>query len=292
MKCSLCSLALIFSLLAGRVDATLVAYDAFLTGTDRAAGQYATGNVTISNTAILGWPAPPPNVAGSTAYSGTTSNYQIEAGASQNSPLVDYDTEVTPGGAQGQLNWIGASGDFNRNVIRNLSPIPSSNQWWMSIMVNRTGAAWANTGTANNRFVVGGFANALDSLNGLAIGYSNVSGDGVPDLVLRSNYNVLTTLIPDAPGNTVQFVIVKLIVDPVGLAANDEVSVWVNPTNVSSVAALGAPLVTMMQDVANSLTPFTASRFVSLGVSGVAKFDELRLATRFGGLFVVPEPCG
>ncbi len=254
-------------------------------------GQYATGSITISNVALLGYPPNSPSVAGTSSYTGSTSNFQIEAGASQNSPLVTYDTAVTTGGAQGQISWNAASNDTSRNVSRSLSTIPDSSEWWISLMVNRTSTGWSSTVPAGtntaNRFVVGGFANSLDSNNGIAIGYADVAADGIPDLVLRSNYQTLSTLATNPNANALQFVIVKLnlVLDAVTpTAANDTVSVWVNPGDITTETALGTPVLTVTQNVANSLKPFNSSRLISLGVTGVAKFDELRLATTLSGL--------
>ena len=153
----------------------------------------------------------------------------------------------------------------------------------MSIMLNRN--SWVAT---QNTAVVGGFANANDSNNGVAFGYSNATGDGVPDLVMRSNYTTLTPLVANVTANTLQFVIAKLNINTTGL---DTITVWVNPSDVSSEGALGLPITTITtHEVSNNLNnPFTRSRFVSLGITGPAKFDELRLATSLGSLVAIPE---
>jgi hypothetical protein len=269
MKLLLLTFGLSVTLVAGQARAVLVAADSFLTGTNRPAGQYGTGDIRSSGTTVLGWPA-------LSQYTGSTSNFLIET-AFQNSPAVTYDTE----GPQGQVSWNGGTTVFNRNAVRALSPTTTSSTWWFSIMVNRL-----NWTTTQNSFAVAGFTTDSSGSDGLQIGYSDATSDGIPSLVLRSD-NTLTTILDNAPSSTVQFVIAKLTLSTAG---TDSISIWRNPADVSSEAALGATSIPVLnQEISNLLNPFTHSRFESPGVSGFVKFDEIRLATDFESLVAIPE---
>jgi hypothetical protein len=260
-------------LLAGsNAWAALVAYDPFLSGDNRSAGEYTPGtDMRTMGAAALGWVGSGGVDGFGVAYSGTTSNFQANA-TGEDSVAVAYE-------AGGRMQWLGV-GNFpaDRNITRQLNPIPSSSEWWFSIMTNRL--TWAGT-PANNTHIVGGFTNAAG--NGLQVGYG---GDNA-DLILRSN-GINTVLSASVPNDN-QYVLVRLDVNTAG---NDTISVWVDP---ASVTGLGAPDVTITnQDLFSSLAPFTQSRFESPGQAGVAYFDEIRLATTFESVTGVPEPgcCG
>ena len=255
-------------------QANLVAYDPFLSGDNRGAGEYTAGNdMRTMGAAALGWQGGPPDGFG-IAHSGSTGNFQANA-LGEDSAAVSYEQG-------GRVQWIGVGNfPFNRNITRQLNPTPNSNEWWMSIMVNRLN--WAND-PANDTYVVGGFTDA--SGNGLQIGYDNSVGlDAAPDLVLRSN-GVNTVLAADTASSDNQYVLVKLDVD---VAGNDTVSVWVDPASVNPLGA--ADVVISDQDLTSSLAPFTQSKYESPGKSGVAFFDEIRLATTFQAVTEVPEPA-
>jgi hypothetical protein len=282
------AIALIAGIVTPRLSpATLVAADSFLTGSSRPLGQYPTGNITLPNsTANLGWTG---------QYTGTTSGFTVQNSAAQNAIPVTYDTDVTLGGTQGGLSWAGAGDATTRSIVRSLTTVAtSSTEWWMSIMVSRpAGASWGVSGTLSSpATVVGGFYTNASSFNGLSFGLSLSDGGAAPDLVLRSGpTSTLTTLKSDVPSEELQYIIAKLSVNSPG---NDEISVWVNPSDVSSEAALGTAISITGQDIANSLTPFLGSRFVTIGAgtarSGATIFDELRLATNLGSLVAIPEP--
>ena len=105
---------------AGSAAAELVAYDPFLTGDDRAAGQYTVGaDVRSQGAAADGWVGSQGIDGFGVPHAGSTSNYQVNATGNA-SPSVDYE-------AGGRLAWLGSSGSvFNRNVTRQLNPTPAS----------------------------------------------------------------------------------------------------------------------------------------------------------------------
>ncbi len=268
--------------LAPFAEGALVAYDPFLIGPNRAAGEYtppptvpaSAADIRQQGAAAFGWVGTMGIDGFGVAHTGSTSNYQVNA-TGENSTAVDYEQG-------GRLAWLGSSNSvFNRNIERQLNPTPASSTWWFSIMTNRL--AWpASASQIGNGYVVGGFTNAANS--GLQVGFDDTLGNDIPDLVLRAG-GVNTVLLADAPSSDNQFVIVKLDVNTAG---NDTISVWTDPATVSP---LGAPsLVLNTLNVSDSLTPFTKSRYESPAQSGVTYWDEIRLATDLPSLIGVPVP--
>lgn len=254
---------------AGAASGTLVAYDPFLTGSDRGAGEYTAGNdMRTMGAAALGWVGTSGIDGFGAAHAGTTSNFSANA-LGEDSTAVSYE-------GTGRLQWGGVGNfPFDRNLTRQLNPIPSSSTYWMSIMVNRLGSGWDGTG---NTYAVGGFTDG--SGDGLQVGYDNTADD-TPDLVLRMG-GVNEVLLADAPSSDNQFVIIKLDINTSG---NDTVEVWVDPDSVfdaSDITFTGT-------NVTDSLTPFTQSKYESPGKSGNTFFDEIRLSTTFEAL--IPEPA-
>lgn len=266
-KTPLLTTAFAMSAFAGSVSAELVAYDPFLSGGDRGAGEYSPGvDMRTMGAAALGWVGTSGLDGFGVAHTGSTSNFQANA-AGEDSAAVSYEQG-------GRLQWLGAGSAFDRNLERQLNPTVASSEWWMSIMVNRL--AWT---AANNSYAVGGFTN--DANNGLQVGYDNSAGDTAPDLILRvGGQNIV--LAADTASSDNQLVIVRLDV----VAGLDTISVWIDPDNVNDAA----DLVLTNIDLTDSQTPFTQSRYESPGSSGNTFFDELRLATTFEDVNGVPEP--
>ncbi len=259
-------IATLVLLCPGRADAVLVAYDPFLTGDNRLLGQYTAGlAIREQGAAALGWVGTDGIDGFAVQAMGTSGNFRGNAG-SENSPAVTYEQA-------GRMEWLGVGDDpFDRNITRQLNPIPQSSEWWFSIMVNRLG--WVDPPLATtSTFVVGGFTDATG--NGLQVGYDDTAGDGTPNLVLRTNSENFT-LIENAAANDNRLVLVKLEINTSG---NDTLSIWADP---STLNPLGSPTVIIdNQDVFSELGPFTQSKFESPAQSGPAFFDEIRLATTF-----------
>jgi hypothetical protein len=259
--------------LVSELQADLIAYDPFLSGSNRAAGEYTAGtDMRTMGAAAIGWAGTGGIDGFGVAHAGTTGNFQANA-TGENSAAVSYE-------AGGRMQWLGVGNTpADRNLTRQLNPTASSSEWWFSIQTNRL--AWANSAT--NTFVVGGFANATG--NGLQIGYDATGAADTtnPNLVIRSGGT--NTFLSSTVANDNQYVLVRLDINTAG---NDLISVWVDPTSVEN---LGAASVTINnQNVSDSLTPFTQSRYQSPGQSGVVFFDEIRLATSFTSITAVPEP--
>jgi len=245
----------------------LQAVDPFLSGDSRAAGEYTSGvDVRTQGAAAAGWVGTSGIDGYGVAHTGTTANFQSNA-TGENNSAVTYEQG-------GRLQWIGV-GDFpfDRKITRQLNPVPSSTEWWVSVMVNRLG--WSSSSA--NTFAVGGFTGASGS--GLQVGYDDqLANDFTPDLVVRLG-GANRVIETDAPANSSRLVLMQLLVNTTG---NDTVSVWDNPSGVDPLGA--ADFVWNDVNVTDSLTPFTQSNYESPGQSGVAYFDEVRLATNLAGV--------
>ncbi|MEN1678664.1 MAG: hypothetical protein AAGJ46_03675 [Planctomycetota bacterium] len=252
--------------------ATLVAYDPFLSGNNRGAGEYTPGtDMRTMGAAALGWVGTSGIDGFGISHAGSTGNFQANA-LGEDSTAVNYEQG-------GRMQWLGVGNfPFDRNLTRQLNPIPASSTYWMSIMVNRLG--WADSTT--NTFAVGGFTDA--SGNGLQVGYDDTAGNNIPDLVLRVN-GVNNVLAADVPSSDNQLVVVRLDIDTAGV---ETITAWADP---ASVQALPAPSLVLNEELTSSLSPFTQSKYESPGQSGAVFFDEIRLATNLTSLTVVPEPA-
>jgi hypothetical protein len=196
----------------------------------------------------------------------TTANFQPNA-TGENNATATFERG-------GRLQWLGVP-DFpaDRTATRQLKPMPGSSEWWISILVNRSG--W--TSSAANTYIVGGFTDS--SGDGLQVGYDDqLTNDSVPDLVVRVG-GANRVIEVDAPANSSRWILIQLLVNESG---NDTVSIWNNP---SAVDPLGpADIVWVDVNVSDSSSPFTQSKYESPGQSGVAYFDEVRLATSLDGI--------
>lgn len=258
------------------VLAELVAYDPFLSGTNRGAGEYTAGmDLRTMGPYALGFaPGTGETLDGfGQSWAGTSGNWQANAGG-EDSAVVEYE-------AGGRVQWIGVGNfPFDRNVTRQLKTgQPASGEWWTSIMVNRLSNGWVTTGDPT--YVVGGFTDAAG--NGLQVGYDDSDADGDPSLVLRVNGSN-TVLSPTTNSSDNIYVLMQLIVDESG---DDTINYWIDPDTLNPAPTADGSLSVALTD---SLTPFSQFKFESPGQSGVAYFDEIRLGTTFESVTGVPEP--
>lgn len=262
---------LVGGLMSASAGAALVAYDPFLSGSNRAAGEYTPAtDMRSMGAAALGWVGTQ-NIDGfGVPHAGSTSNFQANA-LGEDAAAVSYE-------AGGRLQWLGGPSVFDRNLTRQLNPTASSGEWWMSIMVNRLN--WTTTTTpASTNWAAGGFTDG--SNNGIQFGYDDADGTTTPDLIARVN-GTNTVLEADTASSANYFLIAQLLVNTGG---DDTINIWTDPGSLN----LGTPDQVITTDLTNSLTPFTQSRYEAPGISGVTYFDEIRLATSFEAL--IPEPA-
>lgn len=256
----------------------LVANDPFLTGDNRAAGEYTVGvDVRTQGAAAQGWVGTSGIDGFGVPHAGSTSNYQVNATGNE-SASVDYESG-------GRLAWLGSAGSvFNRNITRQLNPIPSSATYYYSTIVNRLG--WANSDL--NTYAVGGFTDGTQQ--GLQVGYddSGTNTGNIPDLVLRAGGQNFV-ILADAPSSTNQYVLTQLLINTAG---DDVINVFLNPTLTTEAALIGAATISITNvNVSDSLTPFTQSRYEAPAQAGVVYWDEVRLGTDFASVTGVPEPA-
>lgn len=261
------------------LDPNLVAYDPFLSGDARGDGEYTAGqDMRTMGAAAYGWVGTGGVDGFGVAHSGSTSNFVANA-VGEDSTAVGFEQG-------GRMQWLGVGNSpFDRNLTRQLNPIPSSNEWWFSIHTNRLG--WADPGgfpndAANSTYAVGGFTGAGG--DGLQVGYDDTAGDGLPDLVLRMG-GANRTLAADTASSANQYVLVQLLVNESG---NDTVNVWADPASLTG--SIPADLTFTDTNVSDSLTPFTQSKYESPGQSGPVFWDEIRLGTTFEAVTEIPEP--
>jgi hypothetical protein len=301
--------ALVFSvLLFGAMNRAhadvLIASDSYATGSNQAAGQYVAG------TSLSGQPGTlvtPGFTGGYTHGLGATSNFQASAtGLSYAADGADAST--------GSVHWIGVNDTTTRSVARNLSTFNegTTGTYWISqVMMNSSTSAPTTTGG----FVLSGFANTTfpafgttsPTLFGIYFGFSDSSGTAnEADLVIRARGTAGGTTSADTvlvngannatAGNT------YLVVAQVNINYNgslDRVSYWVNPTDLSSQAALTSTALASgsfdtlaYQGAAVGTGDFTRLNYTEQGWAGDAFFDEARLGTSLASIAptAVPEP--
>jgi PEP-CTERM motif len=278
----------------------LIASDSYATG----GNQYVAGTPLGSQPGTL---VTPGFTGGYTHGLGTTSNFQASAtGLINAADGADAST--------GSVHWIGVNDTTQRSVARNLSSFNegTTGTYWMSqLMMNSS----TSNPTTTGGFVLSGFANTTfpafgttsPTLFGLYFGFSDSTGTAnEADLVMRArgsaggNTSADTVLVNGAnnatAGNT------YLVVAEVNINSNgslDHVSYWVNPTDLSSQAALTSTSLTSgsldtlaFQGSSNTSGDFNRLNYVEQGWAGDAYFDEQRLGTTLASIAptAVPEP--
>ncbi|MEM7681314.1 MAG: dockerin type I domain-containing protein [Planctomycetota bacterium] len=267
------------------IDPGVVAYDPFLIEATpgsplRGEGEYTPGSdIRTQGAAAFGWAGTAGVDGFGIAHSGTTSNYQPND-LGEDSAFVDFEQG-------GRMQWLGvANSPFDRNVTRQLSTdalAVASSEWYFGIQVNRLG--WADPGDfptdgVDNTYAVGGFGIG-GGTSGLYIGYDDQAGDGLPDLVLRteatgddnSPLTASNLLVADTASSDNYYVLTRLTINESG---NDTIEVFVD----QDPTALGAADATFTGlNISDSLSPFTESRYQAPGQSGSIFFDEVLLTT-------------
>lgn len=288
-------------------DAALIATDHILTGNPAvpANGEYSVTQFRQSNANGAGQN---PTIAGFTGQwvgnvtSGTSmavAQWKAESGA-----LVDITVPYQDGG---RAKYYGSSGvnSLQRRVQRELSPYTPSDTYYMSLITQIAtgdlagaagfvGVGFTNTsGSAalTDASVVGG-----SDLRGVLIGAA--SSDGLTtDFVVRhvgSTGAVQNDVITSNVGSieaTQTIVKIEFNDDPGNLLGNSKLTIWQNPTDLSSELGASAsvtPLVfrTFALDTNADITHLMLT---GLNYSKAASFDEPRLATTWGD--AVPEPA-
>jgi hypothetical protein len=297
-------LAMLFSvMLCGAMNRAhadvLIASDSYATGASPASGQYVAGN---------GLNTQPGLVTSGFATGGYTSG-------SGTSNFVSSATGLTyaadgASASTGSVGWIGSTGAL-KSVARNLSSFTevANGTYWMSQLMTNNGTQTTTTG-----FVLSGFGNATAPtlgnsgafLQGFYFGFADHSGaTNEADLVARyrdtSGNNlgktVSESVLVNGTNNStagITYLVVASVTINSGTTP-DVINYWVNPTDLSSQAALTSTALT--SGSINTLSFQGAADFVRLnyaetGWDGNAGFDEARLGTTLASIAptAVPEP--
>ena len=292
MKLQVCVLvaAAVTSAVPNVSFAATLAGDSFLSGDDPAAGEYVP--LKPFDTSPAGSDPQNPTVAGFTGpwNNGGTGLWRSVAGGLSHPSIVSQG-----GAAQFQFN----SEVGTRSVQRSLASPPTistGDTFWMSALVRLNendpdfdGHAYA------------GFASDLSDTDtqGLRVG---VVGDGSEmDLVFRhriggNTQQNVTLLDGIAPGDT-HLVLIQAMVNSdlggAGVSGNDNISIWIDPDNVNSEIALGAPDVTLEDFSLFSNTAFQLLTLDGSNITGAGVvFDELVLGQQLADVVTaVPEPA-
>jgi hypothetical protein len=296
--------ALVFSvLLCGAMNRAhadvLIASDSYATG----GNQYVAGTALGSQPGTL---VTPGFTGGYTHGLGATSNFQASAtGLINAADGADAST--------GSVHWIGVNDTTNRSVARNLSTFTegTTGTYWMSqVMMNSS----TSNPTTTGGFVLSGFANTTfptfgtttGNLFGIYFGFSDSTGAAnEADLVIRargtaggatSADTVLVNGANNATAGNTYLVVAQVNINYSG--SLDRVSYWVNPTDMSSQAALTSTALasgsfdTLAYQGGSSTVDFTRLNYTEQGWAGDAYFDEARLGTTLASIAptAVPEP--
>ncbi|WOO41237.1 PEP-CTERM sorting domain-containing protein [Rubellicoccus peritrichatus] len=270
------SLALIAAL---KASATLIAYDGFILGDGISTGYTEGADIDgVGFGSGDGW-------TGANATTYATSNTPLVASATALTYTTGAGQILTTSG--GSASGNGTFGSRNGSTIRGVTyTVNDGESLWMSYLIQygrledtltyfgaglRNGAG---TPTANNGFAA--IVNDSDVNNDIGVRYTNT--------------NQFTTDL-DAPINDTMLVVMKWTYSDGG---NDPFSIWFNPNDISSEAALGAA------DLVNNSRNMNIAGDVILyrqkdatASSGFYIIDEVRLATTLADaapFTPVPEP--
>ena len=287
--------------------ATLIASDPFLIGSSPAAGEYTVAELagaTLQNPTVLGFSG--------TWKNGTTATGTWQASATGLS-YANY-TDATGGGA-----WYNST--FNtqeRRVYRSLaSTAPSSTTVYYFSGLLRLDSNADLTGMSvagfvrNNTLTDTQFFNQNDArdLEGLMWGFQG-NGETI-DLILRHRYDpnpntgnqgqqmLVDVLESDVEVGDTYFLVMKLEKDLYGTitTGNDLVSIWINPDDVSSELAAGAPDFTSVDFAISSAGNIQQLVFAQNYFGNRVSYDELRYGTAWADVVpvepvaLVPEPA-
>lgn len=259
-------------------SASVVAYDGYNTGVsaDTANGIYQAGaniygsvNKTVQGGSIVGFGSS--DWVGSTGLIDANSTGLTAAG-------IDYATG-------GSIRYAGRNDTTTRAVRRSLDSYTGSSTYYVSMLMSSeiletTGAAYGGFNSGTDAFISDGY--------GIFFGFAG-NGTGM-DLVVRQrealgggDYGLVTTVLGTAAADTTYHLVAQIDVNAVGSA--EDVTIWLNPTSSSDVAAASLTAYSMPNTGSISVMSVSAKDF-----NGGVSFDEMRLGTTWNDV-AVPEPA-
>jgi len=294
--------------------AELIATDHFLSGNppDPALGQYnatsPTNQFRRSNTNGAGQD---PTISGyDGAWTGNVTSGTSFAVAQWTAEASGIGGSTIPYQQGGRARFSGVD-NLQRRVQRSLEPYTASNTYYISLI------SQVLTGDTDlDGFVGIGFTNSDPSvtqadanivggsgLRGILIGPAadgsqtnyvvrNVGSSGVlQDDIILSN---IVQNDPNTGSPYVRYTIARIDFDddPTNPAGNSKLTIWQDPTDVSSEAAATASVtpVEFRTFALTSATDITHMTFAGVDYSKAASFDEPRFATTWDDVASVPEP--
>lgn len=290
--------ALVTVAIAANAQATLIATDSYIDGSDPTAGEYD-----ISSAAAAQLKNQPANLANlgfvNGPYAGGTGTGQFQADSGNLGGTLTNST-----GGKVKYNAAPLDG-IRRSVARNLATVTETGPFYISHTVNRGGIpeaggdGYALTGIGNfvqpTRGATSGF------LEGLFVGFTQNSAanpTSFGDLVIRARTTAAQTaedivLVDGASTSTsgITYTVVMKVDINSGGGSGDPVTWWLNPTSFADDTAL-----TSSAAATGSFGSFAFGGTAGLNRlnydaqdwNGNVFFDEVRLSTTSAEL--VPEP--
>lgn len=302
----------------GSSQAALIATDHFLTGSpaDPALGQYITTvNLNQLRRSNANGAGQNPTIAGySGAWTGNVTTGTSLAVAQWTAEPAGIATTL-PYQQGGRARFAGAE-DLQRRVQRSLEPYTTSNTYYISLL------SQVLTEDANGDGFVGiGFTNTDASVAQADLNI--VSGNGLrgiligaaaagPTEPIKTNYVVrhvgstgsvqndiiLSDIVQNNPATGspyIRYTIARIDYndDPSNPAGNSKLTIWQDPTDISSEAAATASVTPLefRTFALSSPSDITVMTFTGVDYSKAASFDEPRFATTWDDVASVPEPA-
>lgn len=274
---------------AGTASAQLIAYEGYDVPPYAETG--LNGQNPGASATSIGWDG---------AWSVGTANLQGDAGTLTNAATA-YDDLTT-----GKGQYIASTFDFFRSGNRKINSYAASDTYYMSMFVNAGGSFLGSgsreyaTAGFTNFYGSGGFNNtSADNVFGLMAGFRGEGAGaaaGEADLILRargaSGDLEDTVLLSNVDSNTYH-VLYKLEVN-VGGGSADQVTFWVNPSDLSSEAAMTASAAVTGTVSTFSMDTNTRIDRFSVTTSNWARsmfWDENRFGYDLNSVTGIPTPA-
>lgn len=301
----------------GSSQAALIATDHFLTGSpaDPALGQYVTtASVNQLRRSTVNGAGQNPTIAGYTgAWTGNVTSGSL-AVAQWTAESAGIATTL-PYQQGGRARFAGVD-NFQRRVQRTLEPYTTSNTYYISLLSqvlteDTDGDGFVGIGFTNtDASVAQADANIVsgNGLRGILIGAAG-AGPAEPtktNYVVRhvgstgsvQNDIILSDIVqnnPDTGSPYIRYTIAKIDYndEPSNPAGNSKLTIWQDPTDISSEAAATASVTPLefRTFALSSPSDITVMTFTGVDYSKAASFDEPRFATTWDDVASVPEPA-
>jgi hypothetical protein len=300
----------------GSAPADLIATDHFLGGSpaNPAIGEYTTTGVNQLRRSNTNGSGQNPTIAGySGAWTGNVTSGSL-AVAQWTAEAAGIATTL-PYQQGGRARFAGVD-NFQRRVQRSLDPYTTSNTYYISVISqvltgDKDGDGFVGIGFTNTAAsVTQADANIVSGggLRGILIGAAG-AGPAEPtktNYVVRhvgstgvvQNDIIESDIVQDNPSTGspyIRYTIAKLDYndDPTNPAGNSKLTIWQDPTDISSEAAASVSVTPLefRTFALSSPSDITTMTLTGVDYSKAASFDEPRFATTWDDVASVPEPA-